>query len=54
MDGTLDFANVHWGRAFNPDNATQTQSISVKTSGKYLFSHAKGQNLVNSESCPIL
>ena len=30
MDGTLDFANVHWGRAFNPDNATQTHSIFVK------------------------
>ena len=30
MDRTLDFANFHWGRTFNPDNATQTHSIFVK------------------------
>ena len=30
MDGTLDFANGHWGGLFNPNNATQTHSIFVK------------------------
>ena len=30
MDGTLDLANVHWGRILNPNNATQTHSIFVK------------------------
>ena len=39
MDGTLDFANVHWERAFNPNkllevkatnNATKSHSILVK------------------------
>ena len=33
MDGTLDFANLHWGRVFNPNNATQTHSIFVKLLG---------------------
>jgi hypothetical protein len=67
MDGTLDFANYHWGRILNSNNATQTHSIFVKLLTKYLFRHAKGksmvnfyivnalgQNLANSESCPIL
>jgi hypothetical protein len=30
MDGTLDFANFHWGRVFNPNNATKTHSIFAK------------------------
>ena len=30
MDGTLDFTNDDWGRAFNPNNATQTRSIFVE------------------------
>ena len=51
---------------FNPNNATQAHSIFVKLK-QYLFRHAKGkgmvnldianalgQNLANSESCPIL
>ena len=59
MDGTLDFANVHQGRAFNPDNATQTPSICVKLYENTLlgmpkikawsiFTFATGQNLKNS------
>ena len=32
MDETLNFANFHWGRAFNPNNAIQTHSIFVKLS----------------------
>ena len=66
MDGTLDSANFNWGRILNSNNATQTHSIFVKLK-KNLFRHAKGksvgnihivnalgQNLANSESCPIL
>ena len=30
MDGTFDFANYHWGRILNSNNATQTHSIFVK------------------------
>ena len=30
MDGTLDFANDHWGRVLNSYNATQPLSIFVK------------------------
>jgi hypothetical protein len=30
MDGTLDFANDHWGRILNSNNATQTYSTFVK------------------------
>jgi hypothetical protein len=61
IDGR-NFANFHWGRAFNPNNPTQTHSIYVKLEKKILFRYAKGkgivnalgQNLANSESCPIL
>ena len=41
MDGTLDFANLHWGRAFNPNNATQTHSIFVKTDHALTFGMPK-------------
>ena len=67
MDGTLDFANFNWGSILNSNNARQTHSIFVETVRKYLFRHARcksmvssyianalGQNLANSESCPIL
>ena len=68
MEGTLDFDCFYLeGEAFNPNNVTQTHSIFVKILRKYLFRHAKGksmanfyiinalgQNLANSESCPIL
>ena len=30
MEGTLDFTKDNWGRAFNPNNATQAHSIFVK------------------------
>ena len=46
MDGTLEFANVHWGRILKSNDATQTHSIFVKL-GKCLFRHAKGKSVVN-------
>ena len=52
------------GEAFNPNNATETHSIFVNTflvlPGKgnrmvnFYIANALGQNLANSESCPIL
>ena len=67
MNGTLNFANFNWKRILNSNNATQTHAIFVKLLRKYLLRHAKGknmvnldianalgQNLANSESCPIL
>ena len=56
MDGALEFANVNWGRIFNPrpNNATQTHSIFVKSMVNFYIVNALGQNLANSESCPIL
>jgi hypothetical protein len=33
IDGR-NFANFHWGRAFNPNNPTQTHSIYVKLEKK--------------------
>ena len=48
MDGTLDFANFHWGRAFNSNNTYYTNSLNLcKTLRKYLFRHAKGKCMVN-------
>ena len=47
MDGTLDFTNDDWMRAFNPNNASQTCSIFVKTLIKYLFRHVKGKSMIN-------
>ena len=38
MNGTLDFANVDWGRISNSNTDTQR---------KYLFRHAKGKSMVN-------
>ena len=69
MDGTLDFANDHWGGILNSNNATQTQSIFVKlfkentflgmpkvrkSMANFYIVNALGQNLANSKSCPIL
>ena len=55
-----------WGPSFYLNNGTETLSIFLKLR-KYLFRHAKGmstvnfyivnvlgQNIANSESCPIL
>jgi hypothetical protein len=36
IDGR-NFANFHWGRAFNPNNPTQTHSIYVKLEKKNPF-----------------
>ena len=54
---------VQWGMILNYNNATQTHSIFVKPQentfqGKsmvnFYIANALGQNLANSESCPIL
>ena len=45
MEGTLDYANDDWHRAFNPK---YTNSLNFcKTLRKYLFRHAKGESLAN-------
>ena len=65
MDGTLDFANVNWGRILSPNNVSQIHSIFIKLLYTFLVMpevrassiftlSAQGQNLVNSESCPTL
>ena len=66
MDGSATFEISTWGGPFNPYNVTHSLNI-CKTLRKYIFGHAKGkslvnfyivkalgQNLANSESCPIL
>ena len=67
MEGTLNFDSLDWEANLNLNNGTETHSIFVKKLRKYFFRHAKGkstvnfyivnalgQNLANSESCPIL
>ena len=55
MDGTFDFANYHWGRILNSNNATQTlfRHAKDKSVVNFYIVNALGQNLANSESCPI-
>ena len=51
MDGTLDFTNDNWGRAFNPiNNATQIHSFFVK---QIMVSKVLPKNKPNSLSWKI-
>ena len=36
MDGRLDYANYHWGRILNSNNAIQTHAIFVKQENNFL------------------